>query len=219
MCCPRLSCDPSGKRKTRKCVVKKEIKPAVLNPLQNPRLHGTDSTEAGRGGLRRRGHTKEALENGTDAHLPPLLPRILVEVSALAIRPENGTTGLKITGEKAKTAPQSGLLRSSRQRVGAGGHLFTWARPPFVCGWLSPAVASLPPSGAGSAHGQANTPGARGRPPEEKTEEGCRRPSGRLSACREPSKASGGLRGPSPVFSQESVETAPSHRQVFWSLM
>lgn len=64
--------------------------------------------------------------------------------------------GLKITEEKANTAQQSGVLgivpvEAGKERV------FVYLAPSPVCPWLSPAMASPPPFGAGSARGQANS--------------------------------------------------------------
>lgn len=65
-------------------------------------------------------------------------------------------TGLKITEEKANTAQQSGVLGIVPVEAGKE-RAFVYLAPSPVRPWLSPAMASLPPFGAGSARGQANS--------------------------------------------------------------
>lgn len=64
--------------------------------------------------------------------------------------------GLKITEEKANTAQQSGVLGIVPVEAGKE-RAFVYLAPSPVRPWLSPAMASPPPFGAGSARGQANS--------------------------------------------------------------
>lgn len=64
--------------------------------------------------------------------------------------------GLKITEEKANTAQQSGVLGIIPVEAGKE-RAFVYLAPSPVRPWLSPAMASPPPFGAGSARGQANS--------------------------------------------------------------
>lgn len=103
--------------------------------------------------------------------------------------------GLKITEEKANTAQQSGVLGIVPVEAGKE-RAFVYLAPSPVRPRLSPAMASPPPFGAGSARGQANSRKRRGG-------RGAGARGGRLSACRELSEAAGGLRRQSPFFGQE----------------
>lgn len=64
--------------------------------------------------------------------------------------------GLKITEEKANTAQQSGVLGIVPVEAGKE-RAFVYLAPSPVRPWLSPAMASPPLFGAGSARGQANS--------------------------------------------------------------
>lgn len=64
--------------------------------------------------------------------------------------------GLKIMEEKANTAQQSGVLGIVPVEAGKE-RAFVYLAPSPVRPWLSPAMASPPLFGAGSARGQANS--------------------------------------------------------------
>lgn len=81
------------------------------------------------------GQTKEALKSRQRCPLSPLLLRIVLKFSAIAIRPEKEIKCLMITEEEVNTCKYNDLLRIVLAETEEERALITHSHPPSVHGY------------------------------------------------------------------------------------